>query len=114
MFTERSLLKAKIDLYNISSNLAYEDYKRANFNRYGKRKSKKHIPYTLSDESLEVLEVYKMVHGKNPEDITAEQEEIIKGFLLSYRKVRREYLKEGYQGGSWYYKDKAEELGMSN
>jgi len=110
MFTERSLLKAKIDLYNISSNLAYEDYKQANFNRNGKRKSKNHLPYTLSDESIAVLEIYKMVYGKNPEDITEEQEEIIKGFLLPYRTFKREYLKEGYQGGNWYYKDQVEKL----
>ncbi len=110
MFTERSLLKAKIDLYNISSNLAYEDYKQANFNRNGKRKSKKHIPYSLSYDSQEALNIYKMVCGKNPEDITNEEEEIIKAFLLSYRLNRREYLKEGYQGGNWYYKDQVEKL----
>ena len=51
-----------------------------------------------------------MVYGKNPEDITEEQEEIIKGFLLPYRTFKREYLKEGYQGGNWYYKDQVEKL----
>lgn len=110
MFTENSLVKAKVDLYNISSNLAYEDYRSTNFHPNGKRKRLKHIPYSLFYDSQEALNIYKMVYGKNPEDITMEQEEIIKGFLLPYRTFKREYLKEGYQGGNWYYKDQVEKL----
>jgi len=41
-----------------------------------------------------------------------EQEEQIKGFLLIYRTHRQEHLKEGYNGGKWYYKEQIEKLGL--
>ena len=55
-----------------------------------------------------------MIYGKSPEEITQEQEEEIKGFLLIYRTVRPEYLKEGYKGGRWYYKEQIEKLGLED
>jgi hypothetical protein len=111
MFTEKALLKAKIDLYNIVSNHVYQDYYNANYDRNGKRKSKKHIPYSLSDDTEKALKIYKM-SCRTPEEIAAEEEEIIKGFLLPYRTHREEYLKEGYKGGRWYYKEQIEKLGL--
>jgi len=112
MFTEQALLKAKIDIYNILSNHSYQDYYNANFHPNGKRKSKKHIPYSLSIDTQKAHEIYSMVYGKSPEEITQEQEEQIKGFLLIYRTHRAEYLKEGYKGGKWYYKKQIEKLGL--
>jgi hypothetical protein len=112
MFTEQALLKAKIDLYNIVSNHAYQDYYNTNYHPNGKRKSKKHIPYSLSIDTQKAQEIYHMVYGKTPEEITTDEEEIIKGFLMIYRSHRREYLKEGYKGGRWYYKEQIEKLGL--
>lgn len=103
LFTKEALLKAKIDLYNITSNLAYEDYYKANFYSNGKRKSKKYIPYSLSEETEEALEMYKMIYGKNPETITQEQEEKIKAFLIEYRTCKTKYLED--RGGQEYYKN---------
>lgn len=94
MFTEQALNKAKTDLNNIIANHAMEDYKQANFYKNGKRKSKQHIPYSLSDDTNKAREIYDLVYGKNPEDITAEQEEQIKAFLLIYRLNRTEYLQD--------------------
>lgn len=101
MFTSEALQKAKTDLYNIISNHAYNDYRQANFTSTGKRKSYKHIPYSLGYDTLQAMEIYSLVFGKNPEDITAEQEEQIKAFLLPYRIHRREYLQD--RGGNEYY-----------
>jgi len=114
MFTEQALLKAKIDLYNIISNHAYQDYYNVNFHPNGKRKSKKHIPYSLSIDTQKAQEIYSMVYGKSTEEITQEQEEQIKGFLIIYRTHRQEHLKEGYKGGKWYYKEQIEKLGLED
>jgi len=114
MFTEQALLKAKIDLYNIVSNHAYQDYYNTNYHLNGKRKSKKHIPYSLSIDTQKAQEIYNMVYGKSPEEITAEEEEIIKAFLLIYRTSRTEYLKEGYKGGRWYYQEQIKKLGLED
>jgi len=112
MFTEQALLKAKIDLYNILSNHAYQDYYNTNYHPNGKRKSKKHIPYSLSADTEKAKEIYHLVYSKSPEEITQEQEEQIKGFLIIYRTHRAEYLKERYNGGKWYYKEQVEKLGL--
>ena len=102
MFTESSLLKAKIDLYNISANFAQIDYEKANYMKNGKKR-KKHIPYTLSQETEDASAMYTLVYGKKPADITHEQEEQIKGYLLNFRTHRTEYLKEA--GGAEYYEN---------
>jgi len=80
----------------------------------GKRKSKKHIPYSLSADTEKAKEIYDMIYGKSPEEITQEQEEQIKGFLIIYRTYRQEHLKEGYKGGKWYYKEQIEKLGLED
>jgi len=109
MFTKSALLKAKIDLYNIVSNLAMQDYKQANY-KNGKRISRKYIPYSLSYDTEKAKEIQNLIIGKTPEQITAEQEESIKAFLLTYRTTRTEYLTENYKGGNWYYQNEIEEL----
>lgn len=111
MFTEQSLLKAKIDLYNISVNFAMIDYKQANYNKNGKKKSKKHIPYTLSQETENAQEMYNLVFGKKPEELTQKQEEQIKGYLLPFRLFRTGYLQEA--GGKEYYKNSLERLELT-
>lgn len=102
MFTERALLKAKIDLYNIVANLAKKDYIKANYHKNGKRKSKKCIPYTLSQETKEAKKYYDIVFfANNPSDITAEQEEEIKAYLLLQRFYNPTYLNDA--GGNKYF-----------
>ena len=112
MFTESALLKAKIDLFNITANFAAIDYKQANINpKTGIRKSKKHIPYTLSQETEKAREMYNLVYGKTPEDIIQEEEERIKGYLLIFRLNRTEYLEEA--GGNNYYRNSLEKINLS-
>jgi len=112
MFTESALLKAKIDLYNITANFSVQDYKTANINlKTGKRKSKKHIPYTLGQETEQAKNIYDLVFGKSPENITQEEEERIKGYLLIFRLSRTEYLQEA--GGANYYRNSLEKVNLS-
>lgn len=88
--TKQATEKARRDLQAIISNLAYKDYKVANPKL---RKSiagrRKHKPYTLSNDAMEALDVLQMTYKT---DIAAEDEEIIKGYLLPFRTVRTEYL----------------------
>ena len=101
--TEQSILKAKIDLYNIISNFAMKDYLNTNY-KNGKKISKKDKPYSLSLETLEAKKFYNMLCFCNDSnDITPEQEEEIKGYLLSFRTHRTEYIKD--VGGNEYYKN---------
>lgn len=109
MFTEKSLLKAKINLYNITTNHAMQDYLQANY-KNGKRKSKKHIPYSLSTDTQRANELQYIIFCNDIIDITTEQEEEIKGFLLIYKLTRTEFLKEA--GGTNYYKNSIKELGL--
>ena len=88
--TEKAIAKAIQDLEAILSNLSYKDFKQANpKGKIGRNGRRIHRAYSLSDETLEVLEMLKLTVKTN---ITAEDEEIIKGFLLPYRANRREYL----------------------
>lgn len=89
--TKEALLKAKKDLEAILSNHAMNDYIQANYNK-GKRKSKKHIPYSLASETEEARQMYHIVYREEPWYITREQEEEIKAYLLPYRTHRTEYL----------------------
>jgi hypothetical protein len=100
MMTEQALLKAKVDLYNIVGNYAMAAYKHANYKK-GQRISKKHIPYSLCMEGEKAREMYHLVYGKSIEDITLEQEEQIKGYLMRFRIHDTEYLND--LGGKAYY-----------
>jgi len=91
--TNEVRLKLKEQLYNITSNLAYQDYSRTNYHPNNKRKSKKHIPYSLSDETERALEMYKII-CKRAEEITKEEEEKLKAFLLTYKLLQPDYLKK--------------------
>ena len=105
--TKNSHLKAKIDLYNIVSNHAMQDYLQANF-KDGRKKSKKHIPYTPSDETKQAQELYNIVFFNDAEDITIEQEELLKFHLLVYRLNRTEFLED--RGGKEYFKNSLQEV----
>ena len=89
--TEQARIKAKQDLFNIVSNHAMKDYLQVNY-KNGKKKSKKHIPYSLSQETEQAKELYNIVCSNSAEEITLEQEEILKYHLLQYRLLRPEYL----------------------
>lgn len=110
--TERALLKAKIDLFNIISNHCLESYKYMNLHKNGKRRSYKHVSYSKPSDAIDAQEVYNLIYGKSAEDITPEIENQVKAFLMSYRTHRTEYLKEEYKGGNWYYSEQKAKLGM--
>lgn len=101
MFTEKALLKAKVDLFNILANHSKRDYMQANYTAQGKKKRKKHIPYSLSEKTREAQTAYNLVFGKGINDITEEQEEQVKGFLIPYRTFRTEFLEDA--GGKAYH-----------
>lgn len=101
MFTQQALIKAKIDLYNIVANFSMQDYTKANYNKYGKRKRKKHIPYSLSMETLEAKEMYNIVFFGDVDTITTEEEEKVKAYLLTFRLHRQSYLQDA--GGLNYH-----------
>ena len=86
--TEQAIDRAREDLNKIISYFASQDYYRANF-KNGKRRSKKHIPYTLSQETLEAHDHLSLLSG----EITKEVEEQVKGYLLPFRTFRSEILK---------------------
>ena len=90
--TNQAYIKATTDLYNIIANHALEDYRQANF-KNGK-KLKKHVPYSLSKDTLRAKDCYNILFYKRPEEITINEEEQIKALLLIYRTHRTEYLKE--------------------
>jgi len=110
--TDKALLKAKIDLFNIISNHALESYKHMNCDKNGKRKSYKHIPYSLNGDAEEARKMYFTIYNIDADSVTLEQEEELKAYLLPYRTHRTEYLKEGYKGGNWYYSEQKQLWGM--
>lgn len=87
------ITQANIDnLYKISSNLAMKDYLMMNpRDKNGKSKYKKHHPYSLSDETEEAKNLYGIAI-KPEQEITIEEEEQIKGYLLKIRLIMPELL----------------------
>lgn len=74
----------KDNLYRITSNLSFKDYQIA-LNRYKQHhKTIRYadFSYSLSSETIEALEHYKTACQQ---DITADQEEQIKAYLLKIR-----------------------------
>lgn len=107
MFTKAAHLQAKIGLFNIVGNLAKKDYIAANFKK-GKKISKKHIPYTLSQETEDAKKMYDLVFFSDYNELTIEQEEQIKGYLLRFRIFDNEYLQD--IGGKAYFENSLKEL----
>ena len=73
------------NLYNITANLAYKDYRAMN-----PKGGKKHRPYSLSGETREALELYALARTT---DLSREDEERIKAYLLKIKMGRPELLK---------------------
>ena len=101
--TEQSLLSAKIDLFNLVANLALKDYENTK-----KKMGKKFKGYSLSFETEIAREMYSEVYGKTADQIVITQEELIKGYLLSFRINRTDLLADC--GGLDYYAEQLEVL----
>ena len=71
------------NLYNITANLAYKDYRAMN------PKGGKKRPYSLSGETREALELYALARTT---DLSREDEEHIKAYLLKIKMGRPELL----------------------
>lgn len=81
------IVQKNIDnLYNIAANLAFIDYRIAN----PKGKYKKHHPYSLSDDQREAQEHYELALKR--ENISRDEEERVKGYLLRIKRTRPELL----------------------
>jgi hypothetical protein len=72
------------NLYRITSNLSYKDYQNAlkSYKQYHKRIKYGDFSYSLSAETVEALEHYKTACQQ---EITADQEEAVKVYLLKIR-----------------------------
>jgi len=68
------------NLYNITANLAYKDYRAMN-----PKGGKTHRPYSLSGETREALELYALARTT---DLSREDEERIKAYLLKIKMGR--------------------------
>ena len=74
----------------IISKLAMLDYLKANTNKQGKL-YKKHRPYSLSQETEEAKELYEILFFDDSfNNLTREQEEKIKGYLMLNRNLWQE------------------------
>ena len=74
--------KACKDLNDLISKMALRDYKAVNFTKTGKKR-KKHIPYSLGEDTMQAMELYKKINGQV--NVSKEIEAEVKLFLLKYR-----------------------------
>lgn len=86
------------NLYKISSNLSMKDYLQMNPIKNGKKVYKKHRPYSLSDETIEAKNLYGIAIKS---EVTIQEEEQIKGYLLKIRIVQPELLEENANYRQW-------------
>ena len=86
--TEQSVIRAKKDLHAIISNYAMQAYLAMNKKKDGTF-YKKRRQYTLPYEAEEARKLLYLLDKNN---ITLEEEENIKAFLIPYRTIRTEYL----------------------
>lgn len=82
--------KARIDLNSIITKYSRDSYLQMNRKKDGTF-YKKHRPYTIPAEAKMALEHLRTL-GKS--EITLEQEEEVKAFLIPYRITRREFLEK--------------------
>lgn len=88
------------NLYKISSNLSMKDYLIMNpKDKNGKPKYRTHRPYSLSDETIEATELLKIAYKE--QDVTIEEEEQIKGYLLKIKMLYPELLEENANYRQW-------------
>ena len=85
MITEKNI----DNLYRITSNFSYRDYMAVNSNN----KTKHVKPYSLSDDTKEALNLLKIAQ-KPQQDITQNEEEQIKAYLLKIKLVYPELLEQ--------------------
>ena len=80
-------------LYKITSNLSYSDYQSAlnSYKQHHKKIGSGDFSYFLSGETLEARDYYGMACGRN---ITVEQEEQIKAYLLKVRFSRPDLIEK--------------------
>ena len=80
MITEKNI----DNLYRITSNLSFRDYKNSleSYRQHHKRIKWGDFSYSLSGETLEARDYYGMACNH---DVTREQEEAIKAYLLKIR-----------------------------
>lgn len=77
------LEKAKNELNELIGKMAYRDYKATNY-KGNKKRSIKHIPYSLGQDTMEAKGIYHLIYNKN--EVSREVEEQVKAFLLPYRR----------------------------
>ena len=88
------------NLYKISSNLSMKDYRAMNpIKTDNTPKYKKHHPYSLSDETIEATELLKIAYKRI--EVTREEEEQIKGYLLKIKFTQAELLEENAHFRQW-------------
>lgn len=88
--TDQVIERLKTLLYDITSYYAMQDYLKANTNKYGKR-YKIHHAYSLSDQTKESLENYKLCFNN---EILLEDESKIKAYILKQRILKLGIFKE--------------------
>lgn len=87
------------NLYKISSNLSMKDYRAMNpIKKDNTPKYKKHRPYSLSDETIKATELLKIA---SKQEVTREEEEQIKAYLLKIKLTRPHLLEENSNFRQW-------------
>ena len=86
------------NLYRIASNLSLKDYRAANPTSNGKPVYRTHKPYGLSGETKEATELLKMA---SKSEVTREEEETIKGYLLKIRRVLPDLMNDNASYLQW-------------
>lgn len=90
MLSNETINKLYHRVDNIIANLSYKDWYNTNYTSNGKKKYKKNHGYSLSFETLEALDVIKLIHN----NMSRENEEIVKGFIMRYWRLKPEYLED--------------------
>ncbi len=85
-----TIKKLKDQIAIIIENHSLNSYLQSNLNKQGKL-YKKHIPYTLCEETLNLTSI---LQGLNNKEITKETEEVAKGTLLRYKLLKPEFLEK--------------------
>lgn len=86
------------NLYRIASNLSMKDYLRMNPKKRSVSGYPKHVPYSLSDETREATELLK---AAQKQEISINEEEQTKTYLLKIKLVQPELLNENSNFIKW-------------
>lgn len=86
------------NLYKIASNLSMKDYLRMNPKKRSVNGYPKHVPYSLSGETIQATEHLKTAQKQ---EITREEEEEIKAYLLKIKLIQPELLAENSNFLKW-------------